>query len=298
MSYQTQTKPSVGFLEAGKLYVRNATNFSGRSRRSEYWMAVLFLLAVNLAGSFVMGLIIGLLGDVGSLIAGLVYLIWGVLCLVASLSLCVRRLHDTGRSGWWYLLSLVPFGSIVLLVWYCMDSTGDNQWGPNPKVVPFEQSVYEEFTPVIAPALQPAPQPAPQPEPPAYEPTIFEPVPAPAPVAPPVPVPPPAPQLYGVLQLHTGPMAGKTFRFPEGRTVTVGRNPSRCEVALPSYAVVSGTHCKIAFGKRTITIVDLNSTNGTFVNGIRLTPGKPVSVKEGATIQLANSTCAFKLRFE
>jgi len=151
---------------------------------------------------------------------------------------------------------------------------------------------------VIAPALQPAPQPAPQPEPPAYEPTIFEPVPAPAPVAPPVPVPPPAPQLYGVLQLHTGPMAGKTFRFPEGRTVTVGRNPSRCEVALPSYAVVSGTHCKIAFGKRTITIVDLNSTNGTFVNGIRLTPGKPVSVKEGATIQLANSTCAFKLRFE
>lgn len=54
--------------------------------------------------------------------------------VVPSLAVTVRRLHDTGRSGWWWFIGLVPFvGGIVLLVLTLLDSTPDNQYGPNPK---------------------------------------------------------------------------------------------------------------------------------------------------------------------
>ena len=55
--------------------------------------------------------------------------------LVPSLAVAVRRLHDTGKSGWFVLIGLVPLvGGIVMLVFTVMDSTpGDNQYGPNPK---------------------------------------------------------------------------------------------------------------------------------------------------------------------
>lgn len=294
-----QTTPSVGFVEAGKLYFQNATNFKGRARRSEYWMAILFLMAVNAAGAVALGLIMGLLGDVGTAIGGLIYLVWGIYCVVASLSLCVRRLHDIGKSGWWYLLCLVPFGSIVLIVFFCKDSEENNQWGPNPKMVPREKRTFDEFVSVVQPLPQPAPLP-PTPPAPTFDPTVYEPIPSPAPAPAPAPAPvfTPASQLQAVVQMQTGPMAGKSFRFSEGSTVTVGRNPSKCDLALPAYGVVSGTHCKIHFGNRVITIVDLNSTNGTFVNNIKLTPGKPGSIKERAVIQLANNTCTMKVWFE
>ena len=57
---------------------------------------------------------------------------------IPSIAVAVRRLHDTGRSGWWYIIGMIPVvsyvGSIVLLVFYCTDSQpGRNKWGPNPK---------------------------------------------------------------------------------------------------------------------------------------------------------------------
>ena len=54
--------------------------------------------------------------------------------LIPSVAVTVRRLHDTGRSGWWYLISFAPLGGIVLLVFTCMDSQqGTNVYGPSPK---------------------------------------------------------------------------------------------------------------------------------------------------------------------
>jgi len=54
---------------------------------------------------------------------------------VRSLAVSIRRLHDTGRSGWWILLGFIPvLGGLVLLVFYCIDSqAGENAWGLNPK---------------------------------------------------------------------------------------------------------------------------------------------------------------------
>lgn len=57
--------------------------------------------------------------------------------IVPSLALQVRRLHDTGRSGWWFFITFVPFfGPLILFVFHVLDSEpGTNKWGPNPKEV-------------------------------------------------------------------------------------------------------------------------------------------------------------------
>lgn len=106
--------------------------FSGRARRSEYWFFVLF----NMIVAFVLGFIDGFLG-LGDMEAGIGLLgtIYGLAVIIPSIAVGVRRLHDTNRSGWWLLISLVPLiGAIVLIVFFVMDSTpGDNRFGPNPK---------------------------------------------------------------------------------------------------------------------------------------------------------------------
>lgn len=114
-----EPKPSIGFIEATKLFFTRYADFSGRSRRSEYWYASLFTFLLSLLVSLV-------IPD----LAGIVSLA----ILIPSIAICVRRLHDIGKGGVWYLLGFIPLvGGIILLVWYCKDSTEDNQWGPNPK---------------------------------------------------------------------------------------------------------------------------------------------------------------------
>ena len=100
--------------------------FKGRARRSEYWYFVLF----NFLVSFV-------LSSLGSFVEALKFLpaIWSLAVLLPGLAVCVRRLHDIGKTGWLLLLALIPIvGEIILIVWFCKDSQpGDNQYGPNPK---------------------------------------------------------------------------------------------------------------------------------------------------------------------
>lgn len=107
-------------------------DFSGRARRKEFWMFVLFNAIVAFVISFILGLIAGLTG-----IAALAYLsyIYTLAVLIPSLAVCVRRLHDVGKSGWMYLIGLIPFfGWFWLLALYCSDSQeGSNKWGNNPK---------------------------------------------------------------------------------------------------------------------------------------------------------------------
>mgnify|MGYP003292762906 CR=1 FL=1 len=106
--------------------LKQYTDFSGRARRREYWMFVLFNMIIAIVASVLDGVI----GTVG-IISGLYSL--GV--LLPSLAVCVRRLHDIGKSGWNVLWSFLPIlGAILLLVWFCKEGQpGDNQWGPNPK---------------------------------------------------------------------------------------------------------------------------------------------------------------------
>jgi uncharacterized membrane protein YhaH (DUF805 family) len=109
------------YLEVLKKYAV----FSGRARRREYWMFFL----VN----FIVGLVLAVIGRVLDL--EILQYLYSLAVLLPGLGVSVRRLHDTGRSGWWLLISLVPLiGAIVLLVFLVSDSQPDtNQYGPNPK---------------------------------------------------------------------------------------------------------------------------------------------------------------------
>lgn len=102
----------------------NWKNFSGRTRRSGYWYAFL----ANMIVAFVLGFLSGLVEPLSILVS-----LYSILFLVPSIALAVRRLHDTGHSGWWYLIALTGIGCIVLLIWFCQDSQPDNQYGPSPK---------------------------------------------------------------------------------------------------------------------------------------------------------------------
>ena len=116
----------MGFVDATKSFFARYTDFSGRSSRSEYWWAFLAIMI----GYLIFGLLSGLLGEtVGSIIIGIALLA----ILLPSIAIAIRRLHDTDRSGWWYLLSLVPLVSLVLLFFYCQKGTdGPNRFGPDP----------------------------------------------------------------------------------------------------------------------------------------------------------------------
>jgi uncharacterized membrane protein YhaH (DUF805 family) len=117
----------VDAMESYLKVLRDYATFSGRARRREYWMFVL----VNIIVAVVLSLIDGVLFDGAMLLSGLYWLA----ILVPSLAVGVRRLHDTGRSGWWLLISLVPVvGGLVLFVFTVLDGDpGPNAYGPSPK---------------------------------------------------------------------------------------------------------------------------------------------------------------------
>ena len=118
---------TMGFIEAlENVVVKNYANFRGRARRSEYWY---FALA-----NFLYCIVTGLLSVK---VPEVMYLVWivSLALLVPSLAVCVRRLHDIGKSGWWYLIGFVPYiGVVILFVFFVKDSQpGENKWGANPK---------------------------------------------------------------------------------------------------------------------------------------------------------------------
>ncbi|MCX6333747.1 MAG: DUF805 domain-containing protein [Bacteroidia bacterium] len=113
--------------------LKQYADFEGRARRTEYWMFALFnilFLIVAIALDNVIGT------TFGELPYGFFYLIYALAILIPGLAVGVRRLHDTGRSGWWMFISLIPFvGGIWLLVLMLLDSEPEtNEYGPNPKV--------------------------------------------------------------------------------------------------------------------------------------------------------------------
>ena len=112
------------YLEVLKKYAV----FSGRARRKEYWMFVLW--------NFIIAFIIGLLSAFVEEII-LLYYLYMLAILIPSVAVAVRRLHDTNRSGWWWFISFIPIvGGIILIVFLAQDSQpGENQYGPNPKEI-------------------------------------------------------------------------------------------------------------------------------------------------------------------
>ncbi|QDU07706.1 DUF805 domain-containing protein [Gimesia aquarii] len=114
------------YLEVLKKYAE----FNGRARRMEYWMFTLF----NFIIAFVLNMLVGFVGE--PMLVALPAL-YGLFVFIPGIAVTVRRLHDTGRSGWWILIVFVPLiGGLVLLVFMIIEGeAGDNAYGSNPKVV-------------------------------------------------------------------------------------------------------------------------------------------------------------------
>lgn len=106
--------------------LKKYTVFDGRASRAEYWFFVLFSLLITIGLSIVSFLI----GDEKNVIG----LLFSLAVLIPSIAVAIRRLHDTNKSGWWLLISFVPFvGGIVLLVLLLLGGdSGANNYGPKP----------------------------------------------------------------------------------------------------------------------------------------------------------------------
>ena len=108
------------FVDAFKKYA----DFSGRASRKQYWMFILIFTIIYIV-----------LAAIDAFLGMFVFaLIFNLALIIPSISIAARRLHDTGRSGLWQLIILLPLiGAIVLLVFLVQDSHDENEYGPNPK---------------------------------------------------------------------------------------------------------------------------------------------------------------------
>lgn len=114
------------------MVLKKYAQFNGRSRRKEFWMFTLFNLIIYIV---LYALAIALMDSgIGKVLLGLCA-IYGLAVLIPCLAVTVRRLHDLGKSGWWWFICLVPFvGGLILLVFMCLDSEpGTNKYGPCSK---------------------------------------------------------------------------------------------------------------------------------------------------------------------
>lgn len=108
---RVNARPMLEPVQAVKISLKKFFDFTGRARRSEYWWFVLFVMIVSMAFNFI-GAVFPMVNILG--------LIVGLLLSIAQLAALTRRLHDTGRSGWWVLVyglfMLVTYGALVAIL--------------------------------------------------------------------------------------------------------------------------------------------------------------------------------------
>lgn len=134
----SQTRNENGQLSLFALFLEALTKryaqFSGRASKREFWGYMLFRMVAVVAIFFVAVIMFAINESLGSIFNLLCWL-FGIALVIPDLSVGVRRLHDTGKSGWWYLISVIPLiGWIWLIILWCQASVNeDNQWGGLPE---------------------------------------------------------------------------------------------------------------------------------------------------------------------
>jgi len=106
--------------------LKNYANFTGRARRKEFWFFALVQFIILIIAQIIDSII------------GTDFVLYGLVALalfIPSLAVSVRRLHDINKSGWWYLIALIPLiGGILLIVWFATETKPEpNQWGQPAK---------------------------------------------------------------------------------------------------------------------------------------------------------------------
>ena len=117
----------------------NYYNFSGRARRKEYWMFMLFHYLIV----FTLVMVFALIAEINATeyeydsfsFGSVTIIVYLLVTLIPCIAVTVRRLHDTGKSGWLYLLNLIPYiGRFIILIFTCIEGDkNQNKWGGNPK---------------------------------------------------------------------------------------------------------------------------------------------------------------------
>ncbi|MFW8626949.1 DUF805 domain-containing protein [Deinococcus sp. ME38] len=120
--------------EVIEVVTKKYAQFSGRARRREYWMFTL-ISQLSVVGLTIVDRVLGLEIGEGIETAGILSGTLSLILIIPYIALTARRLHDTGRSGWWMLISFIPLiGWLAFIVFLVSDSAqGSNKWGPNPK---------------------------------------------------------------------------------------------------------------------------------------------------------------------
>lgn len=140
----------MSFVEAVRSCFSQYVGFSGRSRRSEYWWFVLFNILAGMVAS-ILDAAVGMSGPRGN---GPVEVLVSLALFLPGLAVWCRRMHDIGKSGWWWLLAFIPIvGWIIMLIWAVRDSDpAPNRYGPSPKAAYGASGGYE--SPYSAPPGQ------------------------------------------------------------------------------------------------------------------------------------------------
>lgn len=255
----------VSFGGAIKLFFQNYANFTGRASRSEYWWFFLF--------NFIVSFVLGLIPMIGWIASG----IYSLAMLIGGLSLFVRRLHDTGRSWPYMFIALIPLaGPIILLVWLCQASGGDNRWGTGPW----------DFAHSNAPAPAPAPASGgasgsavpccPREDPP--EQTAGE-----------RPEEDPVPTVSIHYAAHGQEVCFRVDRYP----CTIGRDGTSCEFVVED-TKVSRVHAQLYLEGHDVYLKDLGSSNGTQVHGESITA--PTELLSGDDVVIGTTRLLFEIK--
>ena len=119
----------VGFGDAVRTCWKKYGDFDGRAVRSEFWWWVLFMVLVQFAAAIVLTIVLIIFQNLGFLqwLSVLIFMVIVLAFILPSIAVSVRRLHDRDLSGWFYLLGFVPFGGLVLFIFYVLPGTP----GPN-----------------------------------------------------------------------------------------------------------------------------------------------------------------------
>ncbi len=112
--------------------------FQGRARRAEFWWFALFNFIFNMALQMLFGPVVMTVEEGTASPLAFIPVLYILVLIIPTIAVGVRRLHDTGRSGWFILIGLIPVvGAIVLIVFYAQEGNqADNQYGPDPKAGP------------------------------------------------------------------------------------------------------------------------------------------------------------------
>ena len=166
MQMQMQSTPKVGFCEAIKLAFKNYAKCNGRSRRSEFWYFQLFIYIIGLPLYIIMNMMTPNYYSSSSsyesyyLVVGL-FLVFILFIAIPQISVSVRRLHDTGKSGFFYLVTFIPMvGGLILLYLCSVDSEQNtNEYGPSPKYILPQNEALNQNNSGYGIPLNPYPQP-------------------------------------------------------------------------------------------------------------------------------------------